>query len=382
VPDIIARAIDKDIDKDETLVEHPNIESLGALFKGKLGVRSFSLTALLALAFFYTLYFARDFFLPVAVALVLSFLLQPIVRGMRKLHIPEFLGAGIVLLTCLALLAGMFYELSGPVTDWMARVPEISNKLRRQAQTFRKPMDRVTQMTEQVQSIATPAGTPQKAAQQVEMKKPDPLAGLFSRTYNVLLAMFETLILLYFLLSSGDMFLRKLIHILPRFEDKRRAVQIAREVEDSISHYLLTIALINAGLGTAAGLVFWALGMPNPALWGALGFVLNFVPYLGALTLILIVALVATATFPALGHAMLAPASYLVLATMEGNFITPWIVGRRMTLNPVVVFIGLVFWGWMWGILGALLAVPMLVILKIVCDHVEPLAPIGEFLGG
>lgn len=370
------------IDKDETLIEHPSLETLGALFKGPLGVRSFALTGLLALAVFYTLYLAREFFLPIAVALVLSFLLQPVVRGLHRLHIPEALGAGIVLLSCLALLAAMFYQLSGPLTDWAARVPEISAKLRRQVQTFRKPVDRVTQMTEQVQNIATPAGAQQKAPQQVEMKKPDPLAGLFSKTYTVLIAVFETLILLYFLLSSGDLFLRKLIHTLPRFNDKRRAVQIAREVEDSISHYLLTIALINAGLGTAGGLAFWALGMPNPALWGVLGFVLNFVPYLGALTLIGIVTLVATATFPALGHALLVPASYLALATIEGNFVTPWIVGRRMTLNPVVVFLGLVFWGWMWGIVGALLAVPMLVILKILCDHVEPLAPMGEFLGG
>src|SRR5271165_4962466 len=243
-------------------------------------------------------------------------------------------------------------------------------------------MDRVTQMTEQVQSIAAPAGTPQKAPQQVEVKKPDPLAALFSKTYVFLLAFLQTLILLYFLLSSGDLFLRKLIHILPRFEDKRRAVQIAREVEDSISHYLLTVAVINAGLGTAGGPAFWALGMPNPALWGVLGFVLNFVPYLGALTLIGILTLVATATFPTLLHALMVPACYLALGIIEGNFITPWIVGRRMTLNPVVIFLGLVFWGWMWGIPGALLAVPMIVIFKIFCDHVEPLAPVGEFLGG
>ncbi len=367
--------------KDETLVEHPNIDALERIFTNKLGVRSFALSGLLALALFYTLYLAREFFLPIAVALVLSFLLQPLVRGLHRLHIPEFVGAGIVLTGGLAMLAGMFYELSGPVTVWAARVPEVSAKLRRQVQTFRKPVDRVTQMTEQVQSIATPAG-PQRPPQQVEMKKPDPLAGLFSKTYDVLLAFFETLILLYFLLSSGDMFLRKLIHVLPRFEDKRRAVHIAREVEDSVSHYLLTVALINAGLGTAGGLAFRALGMPNPALWGVLGFVLNFVPYLGALTLIGILTLVATATFPALLHALMVPACYLVLCIVEGNFITPWIVGRRMTLNPVVIFLALVFWGWMWGIVGALLAVPMMVIFKIFCDHVEPLAPVGEFLGG
>ncbi|HME10728.1 MAG TPA: AI-2E family transporter [Bryobacteraceae bacterium] len=368
--------------KDETLVERPNIDALERIFTSKLGVRSFALTGLLALALFYTLYLARDFFLPIAVALVLSFLLQPLVRGLHRLHIPEFMGAGIVLIVALALLAAMFYELSGPVTEWAGRVPEVSAKLRRQMQTFRKPVDRVTQMTEQVQSIAAPAAAGQRPPQQVEMKRADPLAGLFSKTYDVLLAFFETMILLYFLLSSGDMFLRKLIHVLPRFEDKRRAVQIAREVEDSISHYLLTVAVINAGLGTAGGLAFWALGMPNPALWGVLGFVLNFVPYLGALTLIGILTLVATATFPTLLHALMVPACYLALGIIEGNFITPWIVGRRMTLNPVVIFLGLVFWGWMWGIPGALLAVPMIVIFKIFCDHVEPLAPVGEFLGG
>lgn len=367
--------------KDETLVEQPNLDTLEAVFRRKLGVRSFALTMLLALALFYTLYFAKDFFLPITGAIVLSFLLQPLVRGLHKLHIPEFVGAGIVLLGSLALLAGLFYELSGPVTEWAARLPEVSTKLRRQLQTFRKPVDRVAQMTEQVQSIAAPAGSPQKVTPQVEVKKPDALPALFSKTYSVLLELFETLILLYFLLGSGDLFLRKLIHILPRFEDKRRAVQIAREVEDSVSHYLLTVATINAGLGTAGALAFWALGVPNPALWGVLGFVLNFVPYLGALTLIGVVTVVATSTFPTVGHAMLVPASYLALATIEGNFVTPWIVGRRTTLNPVVVFLGLVFWGWMWGIVGALLAVPMLVILKIVCDHVEPLAPIGEFLG-
>jgi predicted PurR-regulated permease PerM len=141
------------------------------------------------------------------------------------------------------------------------------------------------------------------------------------------------------------------------------------------------VAAINAALGTAAGLVFWGLGMPNPALWGALGFVLNFIPYVGAVFTIGITALVAAATFPHLGQAILVPASYLALGTIEGNFVTPHILGKRLVLNPVVIFIGLVFWGWMWGILGALLAIPMLVMVKIICDHIEPLAPLGEFLG-
>jgi predicted PurR-regulated permease PerM len=215
----------------------------------------------------------------------------------------------------------------------------------------------------------------------VELKQPGLLDGLFSRTWNFLFELMVVVILLYFLLASGDLFLRKLIHVLPRFQDKRKAVQIAREVEDNISTYLITVALINACLGTTGGIAFWLLGMPDPWLWGALGALLNFIPYLGALSVISLTGLVAAATFPSLGHALLVPASYLGLSIIEGNFINPWIVGRRLTLNPVVIFLGLTFWGWLWGIPGALLAVPMLAMFKIFCDHIEPLAPIGEFLG-
>jgi predicted PurR-regulated permease PerM len=129
-------------------------------------------------------------------------------------------------------------------------------------------------------------------------------------------------------------------------------------------------------------MAFWALGMPSPMLWGAMACLLNFIPYLGALTVIVTVTVVAAATFNSIGHALLVPFVYFVLATLEGNFVTPWIIGRRMTLNPVMIFIGLTFWGWLWGIAGVLLAVPMLVMFKIFCDHIEPLAPIGEFLGG
>ena len=154
-----------------------------------------------------------------------------------------------------------------------------------------------------------------------------------------------------------------------------------REIENHISKYLITVAIINACLGTAGALVFWALGMPNPALWGALGFLLNFIPYLGALTEMIVVGVVASATFPNLGHALLVPAAYLGLGTLEANLITPYIMGRRMTLNPVVVFAAVTFGGFLWGILGVFLAVPALVMLKIFCDHIESLAPIGEFLG-
>jgi predicted PurR-regulated permease PerM len=187
-------------------------------------------------------------------------------------------------------------------------------------------------------------------------------------------------ILLYFLLACDGVFLAKLIKVSPRLVDKKRAVSIVREIEAQISRYLLTITAINIGLGIAVGTTVHFLGLRNPIMWGVLVALLNFVPYLGALTGIICMTLGAVLSFDSLGYAMLFPASYLVLATLEGNFITPMVLGLSLTLNPVVILIALSFWGWMWGISGMILAVPILVTFKIFCDHIEPMAPIGEFM--
>lgn len=346
-------------------------------------MRSVALTGLFILACFFTIFLAQEFFVPVMMAVVFNFLLAPFVRLLKRLlWIPEAVGAGLVILAGLALLGLVFYELSGPVTDWLGRAPQIMGKISTEVQKFKKPVEKMTQAGEQVSSMTNVTGGDQsKKPTQVEIKGPGFASGLFTKTRDGIVELVILLVLLYFLLSSGDLFLRKLIHVLPKFDDKKRAVLIMREIEDHISKYLITVAAINACLGTAGALVFWLLGMPNPMLWGALGFVLNFIPYLGALTEIFVIAMVAIATFPNLGHALAVPASYLALATLEGNFVTPYIMGRRMTLNPVVVFVSVTFWGFLWGIVGIFLAVPMLVMFKIFCDYIEPLAPIGEFLG-
>ncbi|MDQ6758273.1 MAG: AI-2E family transporter [Acidobacteriota bacterium] len=359
----------------------PDVTATARLFEGSMGIRSIALTGLFILACFYTLYFGREFFLPISLAFVFTFLLSPIVRALKTVHIPESLGAALVILGCLGSLGFIGYELSGPLTEWMEKAPEISQKLQGHLRNLKKPVEKITQAGEQVQELAKVGAEEKKPPQRVELKQAGFGDGLFSWTWSFLFGLMVMVILLYFLLGSGDLFLRKLIHVLPRFEDKKTAVQIARKIEDHVSKYLLTVALINAGLGTAGGLAFWALGMPNPMLWGTMAALLNFIPYVGALTVIMTVGLVATATFGSVSHALLVPAVYFVLATLEGNFITPWILGRRLTLNPVVIFIGLTFWGWLWGIVGVLIAVPMLVTFKIFCDHIEPLAPIGEFLG-
>ncbi len=348
----------------------------------KQTLRSVALTGLFVLSCFYTLYLAREFFLPVTLAFVMSFLLWPVVRGLARLHIPEWLGAMLVIAGLLAAMGLIVWQLSTPIATWIERAPELSKKIQRGVNQLAKPMKQVTQATEQVRSITENAsGGSAKPAVQVAMKQPGPGEIIFSRGWDFLFGLAVLLILLYFLLASGDLFLLKLVRVLPKLEDRKNAVTIARQIENNISRYLVTVALINIGLGSCAALAFWLLGLPDPILWGMLGALLNFVPYIGAATTIFVVALVSSATFQGLEQTIWPPLAYFVLAALEGNFITPWIMGRRLTLNPVVIFIGLTFWGWLWGVAGALLAVPLLVMLKIICDHTERLAPVGEFLG-
>ncbi len=369
-------------DGTETEVRQPNIQETVSALERRQGMRSFALTGLLLLACFYTLYLAEGFFAPLVLAILFNFFLSPFVRVLGRAWIPAPAAAGIVMLACGCMMGFLIYEFSGPVSDWVERTPQIMSNISREFQKLKKPVEKVTQATEQVSNMAqVGTATPGKKPPEVELKRPGIIDGWFSKTRDAVLELVVFVVMLYFLLSSGDLFLRKLIHVLPRFEDKKRAVLIMREIEDQISKYLLTVAMINACLGAAGGLAFWALRMPNPALWGALAFLLNFIPYLGALAEILIVSLVAVATFPHLSHALLIPACYLGLATIEANFFTPYVMGRRMTLNPVVIFAAVTFGGFLWGILGIFLAVPALVMLKICCDHIGPLAPIGEFLG-
>ena len=371
------------LDDSQVAAQPPDIESTAEVLEQNRAWTSFVLTALLVLACLYTLYFAKAFLAPVVLAIVFDSFLSPFVRGLKKLHVPEALGAAIVMLAGLGITASVIYGLSGPVSDWVGRAPQVLSKISDDLQSWKAPVAKVTQASEQVSKIAEmPAGpAAKKPPQQVEVKGPGIINGIVSKTRDMVVGLLVFLVLLYFLLSSGDLFLRKLVQVLPRLQDKKRAVLIMREIEDHISKYLMTVTMINACLGFAAGLVFWAFGLPNPVLWGMLAFLLNYVPYLGALTEIIVVGVVAAATVPHLSRAFLVPAAYLGLAVIEANLFTPFVMGRRMTLNPVIIFAAVTFWGFLWGILGVFLAVPALVMLKIFCEHVKPLAPIAEFLG-
>src|SRR4029450_13240130 len=208
---------------------------------------------------------------------------------------------------------------------------------------------------------------------------------LFGTTQNFAIGFFEVLVLLYFLLAAGDLFLQKLVRVVPEFTDKKKAVRIVREAESSVSVYLGTVTLVNACLGVAIAFAMWFVGMPNPILWGVAAGLLEFIPYLGAATMTATLTVAGLITFDDVGRALLVPAVYLAIALLQANvvytLISPIILGRRLTLNPVAIFVGLLFWTLIWGVAGAFLAVPLIATLKIFCDHIERLRPVGEFLG-
>ena len=342
-------------------------------------LRSLMLTGLFLLAIFHTLRVARDLLLPLMLAFFLSFLLSPLLRMLKRAHIPEALGAALLLMVLVGGVGLGLYSLVTPATEWIAKAPESVTRIQGKLRTLRYPMEQMSRTADQVErTIAGDSGSAPVSA----VKSPAWIKqALFGGTTAFVSESIVVIVLLYFLLASGDLFLRKLIKVLPTFKDKKRAVEIAREIESNISTYLFTVTLINMAVGVAVGVGVWLLKMPNPVLWGVLAFVLTYIPYLGAVVGIGILGLAALLVFDDLGHALAVPGVYVVVSFLEGNFITPLVLGRRLTLNPVVIFIGLLFWFFLWGIPGALLAVPTLAIFKIVCDHVDTLAPIGEFFG-
>ena len=342
-------------------------------------IRSVALTGLFVLAVFYTMYFMRAMLLPLVLALLLSYLLTPLVRALGRIRISPPLGAALVLLSLIGLLAYGISFLSEPAAGWLEKAPYSLHQLQQKLLPLKKPIEKVAQATGEIDKLTAPA-EPLAKTQTVVVKRSAFAEAFFTQGPEFVASAVVMFILLYFLLAYDGVFLNKIIRVTPRLGDKKRAVSIMREIESQISRYLLTITLINIGLGIAVGTTVHFLGLRNPIMWGAMVALLNFVPYLGALTGIICMTLGAVLSFDSLGYAMIFPASYLIIAILEGNFITPWVLGRSLTLNPILILIALAFWGWMWGISGMILAVPILATFKIFCDHIEPMAPVSEFM--
>lgn len=331
------------------------------------------LGGLFVLACLAVMYVAQEVFLPVVLALVLKLLLQPIVQFGERLRVPRAAGALVAILLLLGVFAGLGTILSAPASEWVRNAPAAWQKLQEQYGWVKEPIQRL-------QGLMGQAGMEPGTGPRLN---PGRIAGTVAGGVSAFAShLLETLLILFYLLVFGVTFMRRLVEVLPTFKDKKQAIGIGVAIQHDISAYLLTVSAINAVVGCAVAAISWAFGLPGWPLWGVVAFCLNFIPILGPLAGVGVFTLAGLATLGASWTSLLPAAAYLGVHVLEGEIITPMILARRFTINPIAVMVGLVFWYWMWGVQGAILAVPLLAMIKIFCDRLRPLRAFGHLLEG
>jgi predicted PurR-regulated permease PerM len=342
---------------------------------------SVGVLVLASLAIVYALYVGKEVVLPIMLAVMLKLLLQPIMDFLcRRLRLPSAVGALILIVSLFGTIATIAFTISGPASGWVEKAPQVLPALKQKLVLFRQPIDYVQgafKELEQATTSAQNANVPTIAVKEA----PAVASKLAWVTVTVLARLFTTMIVLFFLLAAGERLMKGLIEVLPRLSDKRQALDIAAETQHQIGSYLITITLMNAAVGTITGLGMWACGLGDPILWGSVAFLLNFVPILGPLTGVGVFLLAGIVALDWPWFALLPAALYLSIHIAEGEIITPMLLANRFSLNPVLVIVSLFFWHALWGVPGALLAVPLLAMFKIVCDRVDPLRPAGHIIG-
>ncbi len=357
-------------------------------------VRSASLVVLAVLACVFTLRWASSVFIPLMLSLILVYALTPVVNAMVRMHIPRWLAATVLLLGLGGGLGWTGYSLSDSATQLIDSLPVAAQKLRAalRAKTAKAgPLDTMQEAAAQLeratQDNAAPAPAPRRGVQRVIVERPPfnvrdyvwtGTVGVLSAASQLTLVAFLT----FFALCSGDTFRRKLVKMTgPSLQKKRITVHVLDDITGHIQRYLLVQILSSAIVGLATGLAFWAIGLQNAAVWGILAGVTNLIPYVGSVIMLAAAGLVAFLQFSSIEMALLVGGSSLLIHTLVGNLLVPWLTSRTSRMNPVAVFVGVIFWGWLWGVWGLLLGIPIMMVVKAVCDRVEDLQPIGELLG-
>jgi len=329
-------------------------------------------------------YVAHAVLLPLFLAWVISMMLKPLVRWMRACRIPTPLGAGLIVVLGVVLVGLGAVRFGTPALEWVKTTPENVPRLREKFQHILRPAARLSEAASNVGKIEPSEGGAKKTspAVPVEVKSSGVSTTIYSWTGSVLAGIGETIALVFLLLASGDVLIERVVHVLPTLRDKKQVLTISHELQSQISRYLFSVTLINICLGVAVGLALHFLGMPNAVMWGGVAALLNYIPYFGPVLGMLAVGLGGMFVFDTFTQALLPAGAYLILHLIEADAITPFVLGRRFTLNPVIIFVALMFFVWLWGILGALLAMPLLVTLKVICERVPALATVGELLAG
>ena len=307
------------------------------------------------------LYVGRTFFIPVALALALHALLRPLVRGLERLRIPTPLGAAIIVLGAVAVGLTAAWSLSGPVATWVEKAPTSFANARTKLSDIVRPIDRLT-------DAAVGAQDARQTSPPLAGATPGPplLARLLGGATAFVLGLAEVLVLLYLMLAGGL---------------RRAASELLPDTESIVARYVALSSLINCCEGIAVGVVMWAIGMPDPLVWGLVTFALEFIPYLGAATMLGLLTITGLTTFAGIGHALLAPLGYFAITMLQNNVVSPFVYAGRLKLNPLAVMVCVLFWWFIWGIPGVFLAIPIAATLKALGDQVPRLAPLGKVLG-
>jgi predicted PurR-regulated permease PerM len=325
---------------------------------------AFALVALLVIVVVAVLWAAKAFFLPVVMAFVVGAMLSPAASFLERHRIPRALGAVLIVVTVGAGATIMIGLISAPLMEWSAHLPELASRLKEKLHVFDRPLA----LWQELQSMVGGPGT----LSTFQMPKFDwvqPTIEFLSPTFTEFLLFFATLVL--FIASWKDL-RRALIMNFGDRDTRLRTLRILNEIEIHLGNYLLTVTMINLGVGVATGIVCAATHMPNPAGLGALAATLNFIPIIGPVAMFVVLAAVGIIALPTIGAAVMAPLAFVGIAFIEGHFVTPTIIGRRLALNALAVFLGLAFWTWLWGPMGGFLSSPLLIVALIIKEHLMP----------
>jgi predicted PurR-regulated permease PerM len=338
------------------------------------------LAALLCIVVLYVAVVGAAVVVPILLATLLSVVFAPTVRTLCRWHVPRSLASALVVVVMICGLGALLASLVNPARDWIAKIPRTLDRLSQAAhELLRRPLQAASQAT-QAWSDLTDTHTGAQAVRVVEAPGPGPLWQVLSAAPGILVSTIATLLLVYIFLRQGDSILLKSVQLAPQWRLKREIVEATRRAQHELSRYMLTITAINFALGAAVAIGLWLLGMANPLLWGGIAALFNFAPYIGPLLALIVftVAGFGEATSPL--AALAVPGVFLLLHIIESWIFTPLFVGRRLALDPVVVFVALLALGAMWGVAGLLLAMPLLTCVRIVAEHVPQFAALAQLL--
>lgn len=331
------------------------------------------------LAILYTLYLAHEILLPIILALLLSMLLAPLVgKAERRLKVPRTLSSLVFMLMVITLIGAVSYGIVKPLSEWADRAPSAVQRIFTGESEMERQMERFRQTAQQIEEEMDDVSQEDRP-QPVVLQQESWQSQALERAQNAAIGLALALALTYFLLVSGDTLVKNLAMQMRR---SRRQIfmRIVRSGQEQVARYLAVITTTNLSIGIITGLVAWGVGLPTPVLWGLVATLSRFIPYIGVILGVALLAVVSVASFDELWKIAVVPGSFMLMTSVVGFFIEPYIHGMRMAVNPIIVFVSIFFWGWLWGPVGVLLAVPLMTVIMVVVSHIPRLRRLSEVL--